>query len=71
MPWKVTYAIDSLDSQPDEAEFEEQWEALDFATEEMHRRVQFQIEHSQYSLSEQDVREIEEHETQLIRIDHI
>ena len=71
MPWKVTYAIDSLDSQPDEIEFEEQWEALDFATEEMHRRVQFQVEHSQYSLSEQDVREIEEHETQLIRIDHI
>ena len=69
--WRVTYASDSLDSQPDEIEFEEQWEALDFATEEMHRRVQFQVEHSQYSLTEEDVREIEEHETQLIRIEKI
>jgi hypothetical protein len=71
MPWKVTYAADSLDPNPIVEMFEEQWEAIDFATEEMHRRVQFQVEHSQYSLSKQDVREIEEHETQLIRIDHI
>ena len=69
--WRVTYAIDSMDSQPDQIEFEEQWEALDFATEEMHRRVQFQVEHSQYSLTEEDVREIEEHETQLIRIEKV
>ena len=68
--WKVTYAIDSLDPQPDVIKFEEQWEALEFASEEMQRRVDFQVQHSPYSLSEQDVREIEEHETQLIRIDH-
>tara|TARA_R110000824_G_scaffold21526_1_gene80206 strand:+ start:241 stop:462 length:222 start_codon:yes stop_codon:yes gene_type:complete len=68
--WKVTYAIDSLDPKPDVIKFEEQWEALEFASEEMQRRVDFQVQHSPYSLSEQDVREIEEHETQLIRIDH-
>ena len=68
--WKVTYAIDSLDPQPDVIKFEEQWEALEFASEEMQRRVDFQVQHSPYSLSEQDVREIEEHETQLIRIEH-
>jgi len=69
--WKVTYAIDSLDSHPDVIHFEEQWEALEFASEEMQRRVDFQVQHSAYSLSEQDVREIEEHETQLIRIDSV
>ena len=68
--WKVTYAIDSLDPKPDVIKFEEQWEALEFASEEMQRRVDFQVQHSPYSLSEQDVREIEEHETQLIRIEH-
>ena len=69
--WKVTYAIDSLDSQPDVIHFEEQWEALEFASEEMHRRVDFQVQHSTYALSEEDVRAIEEHETQLIRIDSV
>ena len=69
--WKVTYAIDSLDSQPDVIHFEEQWEALEFASEEMQSRVDFQVQHSTYALSEEDVREIEEHETQLIRIDSV
>ncbi len=69
--WKVTYAIDSLDSQPDVIHFEEQWEALEFASEEMQRRVDFQVQHSTYALSEEDVRAIEEHETQLIRIDSV
>ena len=69
--WKVTYAIDSLDSQPDVIHFEEQWEALEFASEEMQRRVEFQVQHSTYALSEEDVRAIEEHETQLIRIDSV
>ena len=68
--WKVTYAIDSLDSQPDVIKFEEEWEALEFASDEMQRRVDFQVQHSAHSMSEQDVREIEEHETQLIRIEH-
>ena len=27
--WQVTYAIDSLDTQPDEAEFETEWEAIE------------------------------------------
>ena len=69
--WKVTYAIDSLDSQPDVIHFEEQWEALEFASEEMQRRVEFQVQHSTYALSEEDVRAIEEHETQLMRIDSV
>ena len=69
--WKVTYAIDSLDSHPDVIHFEEQWEALEFASEEMQRRVDFQVQHSTYALSEEDVRAIEEHETQLIRIDSV
>ncbi len=69
--WKVTYAIDSLDSQPDIIHFEEQWEALEFASDEMQRRVDFQVQHSTYALSEEDVRAIEEHETQLIRIDSV
>ena len=67
--WKVTYAIDSLDPKPDVIKFKEEWEALEFASEEVQRRVDFQVQHSAYSLSEQEVREIEEHETQLVRIE--
>jgi hypothetical protein len=46
MTWRVTYAIDSMDAQPDEIDFEEQWEALEFLADEMHRRVDFQVQHS-------------------------
>tara|TARA_R100000951_G_scaffold71389_2_gene60150 strand:- start:337 stop:564 length:228 start_codon:yes stop_codon:yes gene_type:complete len=66
--WKVTYAIDTLDPKPDVSHFEEQWEALEFASDEMQRRVDFQVQHSPYAMSEEDVRAIEEHETQLIGI---
>lgn len=69
--WKVTYAVDSLDTQPDEAEFETEWEAIEFATEEMARRVDFQVQHSPYSMSEKEVRELEELESQLVRITHL
>ena len=71
MTWRVTYAIDSMDAQPDEIDFEEQWEALEFLADEMHRRVDFQVQHTPFKLSAGDVREIEEHETQLVRIDHL
>jgi hypothetical protein len=72
MTWRVTYAIDSHGrAAEDEIDFEEQWEALEFLADEMHRRVDFQVQHTPFKLSAADIREIEEHETQLVRIDHL
>ena len=51
--WKVTYAIDSLDSQPDVIKFDEQWEALEFASDEMQRRVEA-LEHAMEVLEQED-----------------
>ena len=68
MPWTVTYAWDSMDPNPTVVTFEDEWEAIEWATEEMSRRIDYIVQHSQYSLNEEDVREIEESESALLRI---
>ena len=69
--WKVTYAIDSLDPNPDQFTFETEWEALEFVLEEINRRVQFQVDHSQYAIDETEWESIREVECSLVRIERI
>lgn len=71
MTYKVTYAIDSLDPNPTVETFAEEWEALDYAAEEMQARIDHIVAHSPYSLSEDDLRDIEEIERDLLRIESI
>ena len=69
--WKVTYAIDSLDPNPDQFTFDSEWEALDFASEEIERRVQFQVDHSPYAIDESDLDSMREIESTLVRIEQV
>ena len=71
MAYKVTYAIDSLDPNPMIETFESEWEALEFVSDEMQRRVQHVVAHSAHALSESDLREIEEIESTLVLIERI
>jgi len=71
MNYKVTYAIDSLDSNPTIKTFNEHYEMEEWVHDEVQRRIEFQIEHSPFSISEKEYREIEEYEYSLIRIEEI
>ena len=69
--WKVTYAIDSLDPNPVVMEFEEEYEAIDWLNDETKRRVDHIVEHSPYSVSEEDLTGLFEQEFSLARIDRV
>ena len=48
------------------------WDELqDYITEEVERRVQFQVDHSPFSISEKEREEIEEEEWTLVKIEEI
>ena len=63
--YKLTLAIDSLDTNPEEIFFDSFYELQDYYYEEIERRVQFTVSHSPYSLTDQDIKELEEQEKQL------
>ena len=66
--YKITYARDSLDTNPTIKEFEFENEAHDWIHEEVARRVAFIIEHNPLPLSEEEVNQLEEIEYTLISI---
>ena len=71
MNYKVTYAIDSLDTKPVIKLFESKYEAEEWIHDEVQRRIEFQIEHSPFSISKKEYEEIEENEHTLVRIEKL
>ena len=71
MKYKVTYRIDSLDTNPDIEYFEDEQEMFDYISEEVSTRVEFAVAHSPYSLSDKDVKDLEVTEYSLVRIDEL
>ena len=71
MNYKVTYAIDSLDTNPVIKIFKSEYEAEEWLNDEVQRRIEFQIEHSPFSVSEKEYREIEEYEYSLVRMEEV
>ena len=71
MNYKVTYAIDSLDTKPVIKTFETEYEADEWLHNEVDRRVNFTIEHCPYKLSDREIINIEESEYSLVRIEEI
>ena len=71
MNYKVTYAIDSLDTNPVIKIFESEYEALEFMSHEIQRRISYTVEHSPFSISEKEYQEIKENEHTLVRIEKL
>ena len=71
MTYKVTYAIDSLDTNPTTVIFEEEWEAIDWLDDEITKRIDYVVQHRAYSTSETELEELREVETSLARIEEI
>ena len=71
MTYKVTYAIDSLDTNPTTVTFTEEWEAIDWLEDEMAKRIDYVVQHRAYSTSETELEELREVETSLVRIEEM
>tara|TARA_R100001082_G_scaffold101607_1_gene71236 strand:+ start:536 stop:751 length:216 start_codon:yes stop_codon:yes gene_type:complete len=68
MPVKVTYAADSLDTNPTVKQFDSFGEGSEWLIEEMQRRIDYVVQHSQETLSKSDLLELEETEMTLMSI---
>ena len=71
MNYKVTYAIDSLDTKPVIKTFDEEYEALEWLENEVQERIDYTVQHSPFSISEKEYQEIEENEHTLVRIEKL
>ena len=71
MNYKVTYAIDSLDTNPVIKTFETEYEAEEWLHNEVQHRIDYTVQHSQYTISEKEYKEIEEYEYSLVRIEKL
>mgnify|MGYP000143213871 CR=1 FL=1 len=66
--YKVTYSSDYLDKNPTIKYFDLWDEMQDWIAEEVSNRVQWCVDHSPYSISEKELKELEEIEHSLIKI---
>ena len=71
MNYKVTYAIDSLDTNPVIKTFESEYEAEEWLHNEVSERIDYIVQHSPYTISEKEYKEIEENEYTLVRIEKL
>ena len=71
MNYKVTYAIDSLDTNPVIKTFETEYEAQEWLNDEVQHRIDYTVQHSSYTISEKEYQEIEEYEYSLVRMEKI
>ena len=71
MAYRVTYAIDSLDPSPTIRIFDDEWEALDWLSDEINARASYIVEHSPYAISDEDYQHIIEMEQSLTRIERV
>ena len=71
MSYIVIAAIDYLDPNPERLEFDTFDEAQDWICEEIMHRVDYQVQHSPYSVSEEDRDSLEQVEASLIRLEEV
>ena len=66
--YKVTYASDSLDSNPTVKEFDDHYEMEEWIHSEMDERIWWTVQHSSYSMTEKELEELRETELTLLHI---
>ena len=71
MNYKVTYAIDSLDTNPIIKIFEEHYEMEEWVHDEIQRRIDFCIQHNPFLIDERELNLMTEHEYSLVKIEEI
>jgi len=71
MKYKLIHACYYTDSNPEIKIFDLWDELQDYITEEVERRVQFRVEHSPFSILEEEREAIEQEEYTLVKIEEL
>ena len=71
MTYKVTYAIDYCDPNPTVDLFDTVSEAREWVADEVERRVEHIVQHSQLPISDDELNEIYETEYSLVHIEEM
>ena len=69
--WLVTEAVDSMDPRPDEYLFTSEQDALDHVFKGIQTRVDYLVQHSPYSISEDDLEAFREQEAGLFTVKEV
>lgn len=69
--YKVTYPVYYTDTNPTIKYFDEEWEAEEWVSEEITRRVSYIVEHSQYNITEDELYSLYNTENELVRIEKV
>ena len=69
--YEVIYPVDWLDTNPTKKRFKTISEVEDWISEELCRRVDHTVAHSQYTLSEEDLEALQETENSMIQIKEV
>ena len=69
--YKVTYPTHEMDSKPTVKFFHLHDEAEDWIHEEVQRRVDFTVQHSSDTVSEEELKQIEEYEYYLVKFEEV
>jgi len=65
----VTQAVDSLDPNPERKVFLDEYDAQDYVSESLSHRMDYIVQHSPHSITEQEYEELQEQELALINIE--
>ena len=71
MNYKVTYAIDSLDTLPIIKTFDCHYDMEEWIHDEVQRRIDFCIQHNPFLIDERELNLMTEHEYSLVRIEEV
>ena len=71
MNYKVTYAIDSLDTKPVIKTFESEYEAEEWLHYEVQRRIDFCVQHNPFLVDQRELDLMIEQEYSLVRIEKL
>jgi len=69
--YKVTYPCHEMDSKPTVKFFAFHNEMEDWVHEEVQHRIDYTVQHSPFTVSEEEYKEIEEYEYYLVRIEEV
>ena len=69
--YKVIYAVDYLDSNPTIKYFDDWYDMQDYVPDEIQRRIDYIVQHSSFTISEEEYKEIEEYEYSLLKIEEL
>ena len=68
MKHAVSIYVDTLDQNPTITTYDTEWEALEAANDAIDHAVQWRVDHSPYSISEDELDAIREEESLLVKI---